>query len=210
MNLTPPAGSSIEVVTESGEPVITIPAGRGGAMRILSALFIAFWLCGWTAGFATVGSQVLSGKASAFSVFWLGGWTIGGCFAAMYLYRLVRPSIPETLRLGLTSVSYDSGVPPFNFNYYYRGYYGRPSPFSRGERASLFPKRTVIDIDRRQMQSLRLRETDGGNRLTVDAGATRLDLAQAASEVEREWLYRVLAEKYAVQAAPTGAVAAIR
>src|ERR1700685_2883859 len=98
-NLTPPARSSIEVGTESVDPVITIPAGRGGAMRILSALFIAFWLCGWTAGFATVGSQVLSGKASAFSVFWLGGWTIGGCFAAMYLYRLVRPSIPETLRL---------------------------------------------------------------------------------------------------------------
>jgi hypothetical protein len=36
------------------------------------------------------------------------------------------------------------------------------------------------------------------NRLTVDVAGTRVDLARAASEIEREWLYRVLAERYAL------------
>ena len=72
----------------------------------------------------------------------------------------------------------------------------------------MFPKRTRLELDRHTLQSLRLRETDGGNRLTVDAGAQRLDLAGAATEVEREWLYRLLAKRYAlsVPAVPGNAV----
>ena len=62
-------------------------------------------------------------------------------------------------------------------------------------------RRSIVTIDRRQLQSLRLRDTDTGNRLTIDAGADRLDLARNAGEVEREWLYRTLAEKYGVSAA---------
>ena len=33
-----------------------------------------------------------------FLVFWLVGWTVGGCFAAYFAYRLLRPSVPETLK----------------------------------------------------------------------------------------------------------------
>jgi hypothetical protein len=53
----------------------------------------------------------------------------------------------------------------------------------------MFPKRTRVELDRRKLQSLRLRETNEGNRLTVDADALRLDIAPSASEIEREWLY---------------------
>jgi hypothetical protein len=201
MNLMPPAGSTISVSTESSDPVITIPAGSGGAMRFFGAAFLVFWLGGWTVGFASAGHQVLSGTPSPFIIFWLCAWTIGGGFAVVYLYRLLRPSVPETLRLGISSVAYDSGIPPFRNNYY--GYGARPSGWRKDAWASLFPKRTVVTIDRRQMQTLRLRDTETDNRLTVDAGAERLDLARDASEVEREWLYRVLAEKYGVSAETT-------
>ena len=61
---------------------------------------------------------------------------------------------------------------------------------------SFFAKRTIVDIDARQLQSLRLRDTETGNRLTVDAGASRLEIARAATEVEREWLYQLLSERY--------------
>lgn len=37
----------------------------------------------------------------------------------------------------------------------------------------MFPKRTRTELDRRVLQSLRLRETSDGNRLTVDAGGVR-------------------------------------
>lgn len=201
MNLTPPAGSTIMVTTDGSDPVVTIPAGSGGVSRFFMAAFLLFWLGGWTFGFMSAGHQVLSGSANPFVVFWLGGWIIGGGFAAFFLYRLLRPSISETLRLGINDVAYDSGIPPFRASYYYSSGM-RSYGWRKDQWAAMFPKRTVATIDRRQMQTLRLRDTDDGNRLTVDAGAQRLDLGCEASEVEREWLYRVLADKYGV-AAPT-------
>src|SRR5262249_23020800 len=135
-----------------------------------------------------------------FLLFWLAAWTIGGAMAAAFLYRLLRPSVPETLRLGISGLVYDSGIPPLRYSTY--GYSVRSSGGRKDAWGSLFPKRTIVTIDRRQLQSLRLRDTDSGNRLTVDAGAERLDLAQNAGEVEREWLYGVLAEKYGVSAEP--------
>jgi hypothetical protein len=201
MNLMPPPGSTISVITDGGDPIITIPAGSGGAMRFFTAAFLVFWLGGWTMGFAAAGHQVLSGAPNPFIVFWLCGWIVGGGFAVFYLYRLLRPSVPETLRLGINGVAYDSGMPPLRFNYY--GYGGRPYGWRRDAWTTLFPKRTVVTIDRRQMQTLRLRDTEIDNRLTVDAGAERLDLARNAGEVEREWVYRVLADKYGVSADAT-------
>jgi hypothetical protein len=41
-----------------------------------------------------------------------------------------------------------------------------------------------------------------GNRLTVDVDALRLDIAQSASEIEREWLYQLLAKRYSLPSAP--------
>ena len=46
------------------------------------------------------------------------------------------------------------------------------------------------------MKTLTLRETDSGNRLTVDAGAKRIDIAVDDSEIEREWLFKILKKKY--------------
>lgn len=55
-----------------------------------------------------------------------------------------------------------------------------------------------MELDRQKLQSLLLRETDGGNRLTVDADALRLDIAQSAGEIEREWLFQLLVNRYSL------------
>ena len=60
----------------------------------------------------------------------------------------------------------------------------------------MFPKRTRIELDWQKLQSLRLIKTNDGNWLTVDVDALRLDIAQSASEIEREWLYQLLAKRY--------------
>jgi hypothetical protein len=106
------------------------------------------------------------------------------------LYRLFRPTVPESLRLLRTGLAYDSGIPALRMNYAY----AKPSD----QWKSYVPKRTRVELDRRQLQTLRLREIPDGNRLTVDADSMRLDLAQSASEVEREWLYQVLAKRYSL------------
>jgi hypothetical protein len=68
----------------------------------------------------------------------------------------------------------------------------------------MFPRRARLELDRRGLQSLRLRETSEGNRLTVDVDASRIEIARSASEIEREWLYQVLVKRYSL-ALPQGA-----
>jgi hypothetical protein len=193
----PPDGSKISVTTGGTDPVIVVPHGNAGAMRYFVGLFLLFWLGGWFVGFSDVLARLLSGKANTFLIFWLGGWTLAGIAVVLCLYRIFRPSVPETLRLMLNGVRYDSGVPPFQTSF--------ASMNQRDSWKSLFPKRTRVEIDRRQLRTLRLRETEAGNRLTVDIGATRIEIAKSASEIEREWLYRLLAQRYALPPEPADA-----
>jgi hypothetical protein len=191
--VNPPLGSAIRVTQDGAEPVIKIPQPAGGVMRYLIGAFILFWLGGWYFGFTSVLTELRSGRGGGFLLVWLGAWTVGGIFAVAMLYRIFRPAVPEQLRLGAQSVGYDSGVPPF-----------RPEFNNWNQKqswASYFPKRTVVTISRRDLHSLRLRETGSGNRLTFDVGSARIDLAQAASEVEREWLFSVLTERYGLPGA---------
>ena len=200
MDLNPPAGSKISVTNDGNGPTIVIPAASS-PMRYFGGLFLLFWLGGWALGETHVISELLSGKGNAFLLFWLGGWTLGGIFAAYSAYRSFRPTVPETLELQRGSVAYDSGVPPFQFNSTQR----RANPVAAWKDA--FPKRIQVDLDRRRLQSLRLRETEAGNRLTVDVDAQRIEIASGASEVEREWLAQLLARRYSLQQVLGGAAA---
>jgi len=196
MTPTPPVGSNISVKADTGDPVIVIPGG-GSVMRYGVGLFILCWLGGWFFGLRAASLQLLSGTGAnkGFVAFWLGAWVLGGAFALYTVYRIFQPSIPETMTLRRNSLVYDSGIPPFQTGGYRYRYADSWNAWK-----SMFPKRTIAEIDRNQLSSLRLRETDSGNRLTLDVNASRLDLASGATEVDREWLYRVLAERYALTA----------
>jgi hypothetical protein len=198
MNLNPPAGSAISVSYDEGDPVVTIPA-KGSVSRYFGGLFLLCWLGGWAFGFSAVSSQLLAGKGNLFMVVWLGAWTVGGVLAILTAYRIFRPGVPETLQLQRGSVLYDSGIPPFELN-------GFSNKQSRGDYwNSIWPKRTRVDLNRQQLQTMRLRETEAGNRLTVDLGTQRIEMASQASEVEREWLAGLLATRYALTQARSGA-----
>ncbi len=153
-------------------------------------MFLLFWLGMWQIGFRDAGSKVLAGNAPPFLIFWLGAWTLGGIAAAYALFRLLRPTVPETLVLRRNAIGYDSGVAPPQFNAYRRN----QNPISAWR--SAFPRRRQADLDRNELQTLRLRETEAGNRLTVDVEAQRIEIASSASEVEREWLAKLLARRY--------------
>ena len=189
-----PGGSRIVVSTDGADTLIAVPHGNGGLMRYFMGLFLLAWLGGWALGWSSAALSLSSGAArggpNAFLAFWLVAWTLGGVMVMLWLYRLLRPSVAETLRLTPHSVMYDSGVPPPPT---YSSYTSRKEAWR-----SMFPKRTRVELDRRKLQTLRLRETNEGNRLTVDADALRLDIALSASEVEREWLYQLLAKRYAL------------
>jgi hypothetical protein len=190
MDLNPPAGSQISVSHDATGPTIVIPAKQSSS-RYFGGLFLLFWLGGWAFGFKSVLTQLMEGKGNFFLVFWLGGWTIGGILAAIAVYRIFRPTVPETLQLKRNGIDYDAGIPPFEFNNYKQS-------AKKEYWNSLLSRRTRASFDRQQLQTLRLREIETGNRLTIDLGAQRLELASQASEVEREWLARLLERRYAI------------
>src|SRR5262245_48890729 len=114
-----PSGSKIMMGAEGGATQIAIPHPSAGFMRFFMGLFILFWLGGWAWGWHSAFSSLSSGTAKGggtFLIFWLGAWTVGGIMAAYWLYRLLRPSVPETLRLTSNGVAYDSGVPPQSYH----------------------------------------------------------------------------------------------
>jgi hypothetical protein len=191
MDLDPPAGSQISINRKDLDPIIIIPA-KASSTRYLGGMFLLFWLGGWVLGEKSAITELSSGRGDPFIIFWLGGWTIGGIVAALTAYRIFRPSVPETLQLKRGSIAYDSGIPPLELNSTTR------NRSMREYWSSLLSKRVRIDLDRQQLQTLRLRETETGNRLTIDLGAQRLELAPQAGEVEREWLARLLARRYSL------------
>lgn len=192
MDLNPPEGSKIRIASEGGDPTVVVPSASSFG-RYFIGFFLLFWLGMWTIGFRDAATKIISGTTgNGFLVFWLGAWTLGGMIAAFTLYRAFRPSVPETLELKRNSVAYDSGIAPPQFN----SSWGYRSP--KDSWNTIFPKRVRVELDRSLLQSMRLRETESGNRLTVDVGAQRVEIAPTASEVEREWLARLLARRYSL------------
>lgn len=187
--MTPPMGSTIRVEDEWGTPKLVLPH-KASPWRYLFIPFIIFWLGGWAFGWQSAFNQITSTNAGpkGFLIFWLGGWTIGGIFAVLMLYRLASPGVPETLVLAKPALRYDSGVAPMKIGFDYR------SQMEVWKR--MFARRKQLTLEPENLRTLKLREFDGGNRLTVDCGAERIELGTSLSEIEREWLYKALVEYY--------------
>jgi hypothetical protein len=170
MQVMPPPDSKISVTMNGLDEIISIPQPASYS-RYFAGAFMVFWLGMWLFGGFNVASRASFG-APNFEVFWLGAWIVGALFGVSFLYRVLQPAIPETLRLRAQSFLYDSGIPPFQqFNY------------RNQNLTSLFPKRDRLEVSRQQLESLRLRDTESGNRLRDREG-------MAVSDVDRPLRYQ--------------------
>lgn len=133
-------------------------------MRYGVSAFLLFWLGGGTFGWMSAFREISSGGkgATPFLVFWLGGWTVGGFFAAFYLWRLLRPSVPETLSFTKPNLIYDTGVQPPSMGWDYRS--------QRDWWRKMFETRKRIQFSPNEIATIRLRDTESDNRLTIDHG----------------------------------------
>ncbi|MCL2713315.1 MAG: hypothetical protein FWD68_01640 [Alphaproteobacteria bacterium] len=195
MTFTPPEGSRIAVLTKViGEPIIVIPVAAN-TTRYLYVAFLLAWLVMWSAGGIEAGSRFLSGMSDAsgdlggtvFMGAWLVGWVVGVIFAVYFLYRSLRPSVPESLRLTRGGVDFESGIRPPRLSFQ-----GRQRP----SLSDIFPRRIRCQISPQQLKSLRQREFETGTRLTVDVGNRRFEIGREATDVEREWLFGLLVDRY--------------
>jgi len=175
---------------QAGQQEIIIPQPSGGVFRFLIGAFMVFWLGGWAVGWKSAATELLKGTKGPemFLIFWLAGWTVGGAFAIYFLYRIFRPSVQERMILSYPSMIYDSGIPPFQMSF---SFGSQKDVWKR-----MFQRRTKTEFNRSDLKTLKLRELDSGNRLTIDQGNKRHDLAVGASEPEREWLFNVLNAQY--------------
>ena len=185
-----PQGSKIVVTTdERGFPKYVLPMSSNGFLRIFPAIFLVAWLGGWGVGeWRVIRSLFEKGTpaagASAFEVFWLIGWTVGGIMALLFLLRLLRPTVPETLVFNSSSLDYDGGCPPFKYDSNQRQ--GEPSF------RTLFPTRVRVSLTLPQIRTFRLQD----GRLTVDIGIERKEVGVGLTVVEKEWLFETLKNRY--------------
>ncbi|HEX4637942.1 MAG TPA: hypothetical protein VH170_00480 [Chthoniobacterales bacterium] len=190
--IKPPAESKIDVTTDRNSfTLLTLPAERRGFARFAVSLFLLCWLGGWAFGWVAAFHQILRGTKGpeAFLVFWLIAWSVGGAWAIWCLYRFLRPVVPERLGLAKPNLVYDSGIqpPPIFFGYWR----GQKDYWKR-----MFEKRKQIEFTRKEIPTLRLRDTDDGNRLTLDHANERIDIGKGLTEIEREWLFEVIKAEY--------------
>ncbi len=143
-------------------------------------------------GWRSAAAQLIggAGPAEIFLLFWLAGWTVGGLFAAVFLWRILRPPLPEVFSFSSSELVYDSGFSSFCPS--------RDCSVQSQQEAwkKAFPKRVKVAVNHMDLKTLKLREFESGNRLTVDVKGERLDLAGEAGEVEREWLYQAIKSYY--------------
>jgi len=193
MMITPPLQSKIRVENADGNAMIIIPQRKGGFFRYLVGIFMLFWLGAWAVGWGIgVEAMVTEGNGyRAFILFWLGTWTVGGLFAMFYLYRLLQRAVPETIVLASPEPVYDSGIAPLRVSFTFGS--------QRDAWKRLLQKRYRTTFSLADLATLRLRDFESGNRLTIDQGVRRIDLAAGVNEPEREWLYGVLKSHYPLQ-----------
>lgn len=188
--IAPPLNSKIRVEYVQGDQIIFIPQPQGGFFRFFIGAFMLFWIAAWALGWVYGVEAMVTGSNGnrAFLLFWLGAWTTGGLFAIYYLYRIFQAAVPEKIILSSPDLTYDSGIAPLRISYTFGS--------QRDVWKRLFQKRIRTTFDLSQIGTLKLRDVESGNRLTIDQGARRFDLAVSATEPEREWLYSVLKAHY--------------
>ena len=62
----------------------------------------------------------------------------------------------------------------------------------------MFEKRKQIQFTPEEIATMRLRDTESDNRLTIDHGSDRIDIGRALTEVERETLFKLIRDEYEI------------
>jgi hypothetical protein len=188
---TKPDGSNIEVIDGFDGCTYRWKPPSRGVIRFCIAAFLAFWLCGWAFFFvsAVVGLVNNANAPKGFLAFWLVAWTLGGTFAIFLLYLLLRPRRPESITLNRDSFRYDSGTPPMTR---FIPWYAMQSSNSIGDWLTLFKRRNLIEIAKKELGEVVLERIGGRQQLYFDHGADRVEIGEQLRELEREWLADVI------------------
>jgi len=153
--------------------MIVIPAAANAKRyryAVFSMVALVIWFVMFILALTDFFDGVWSAEGGQRSTVFMFGWTVwlavGGMFVAWFLFQTLRPPVPASLRLAREGIDFNSGIKPRRF------------------------------VDLGQLKSLRQCEFETGTRLTVEIGNERIEIARGATEVERDWLFRLLVDRY--------------
>ncbi|MDA0245170.1 MAG: hypothetical protein OT477_17275 [Chloroflexi bacterium] len=125
---------------------------------------------------------------------------LAGIYCVLRLYQLLRPTLPERWVLREDGLQFDGGSPPIQIDSttYYRWGILKRIYIHRIELGGIFQRPQTLFLSLKELNHLRLHQRPSGNQLlvTYDNNTQQLELAQGATNWDREWLFQYLQTYY--------------
>ncbi|WP_085905936.1 PH domain-containing protein [Kiloniella majae] len=179
-----PTDSPIIIDTIDGQKRITIPFDRNIRKLIIDFLvqfiliggfLLMFWSC--LVAIQIHGSDFFYNTGLTISLLML-------IYQFWVLYCLARKSSPDYFYFNKTVLIYRNGIPPLHL---------LDRAYENMVRFRiLFLKQKTHEFSLDEIKKIQLTEGVFGNRLSIK----NIDIATAASEVEREWLHKIIKQQY--------------
>ncbi|OHB52669.1 MAG: hypothetical protein A2Y12_03150 [Planctomycetes bacterium GWF2_42_9] len=193
MDIEPLQGSCIKAYRDIHSTTLTWMNGKTGIIQYPVALFMIFWLGGWTFGGFMAAKELFTGEqmplfARGFLLFWLGGWAFGECAVIYALCNILKPLKPSKLILSNDNIEFQTGTKalnPFGDWTYQKSNRKKPKFFSTF-------KNKLYKFKPGEINNLKLDYTGDNQKLTFDIGAERIEIGPTLTEPEREWLYNII------------------
>ena len=178
-----PPGAEITVERDASGVTISWSAYKTEGSRYAGAGFLAFWLCGWAAGWFFAARAIVLGQTHPFLFVWFAGWTLAGWFVVSKLVEIVRPIRPEFVRLEADRLHYYPGRGPSED----RSCADLPS----GGVMPVTPS-PPADVPRSAVRGFVVDRVGDRQRLYFDLDDRRVEIGGCLYESERAWLFAVL------------------
>ena len=123
-----------------------------------------------------------------------------GIYCAVMLYQLLRPTLPERWVLREDGLQFEGGRPPIQIDSttYYRWGILKRIYIHHIELGGIFQRPQTLFLGLKELNYLRLHQRPSGNQLlvTYNNNTQQLELAQSATNWDREWLFQYLQTYY--------------
>lgn len=172
---------------EVGEDVylqLHIPSGGilYATLALISAGCLGIWIA-WILFLYSRMSAIAGAKFLAFR-FPLALIGVMGIFTGLWhTWRLIRPTLPELLRITYDDIEFTPGRPPIRLWYTKK----LSEPFGPPD-----PVREPTSYSRKSIRHFYLDREEGRQRLYFNAGRKCIEIGKGLSEKDREWLFLLL------------------
>jgi hypothetical protein len=174
-----------EITADADATGVTLSwsAYKSGSARFAGAGFLAFWMCGWAAGWFFAARAIVLGQGHPLLFVWFAFWTFGGVVVVWKLWDIIRSVRPEFVRLEADRLEYYPGRGP-----------------SEDRSCAELPSGTVVPVtpspataaDRSAVRGFAIDRVNDRQRLYFDLDGRRVEIGGCLTESERAWLLAVL------------------